>query len=93
MKIEPVTAFEVLDISAMITQHFLKRNNQQMRVIIYFRGLEEFLKIPVIIIIPFGENEFEQIHIDMYQFRGWAGWVHGLPYISSLLFIKTKIKI
>ena len=47
-----------------------------------------FLKLPVIIIIRFGENNvLGPIFIDMSLFRGW---VHGLLYISRFLFIKTE---
>ena len=47
------------------------------------------LNVPVIIIIRFsGINVFGPIYINMYQF---GGWVHGLPYISHLLFLKTEI--
>ena len=49
-----------------------------------------FLKVPVIIIIRFGENVLGTIYIDIYQFQGWAGVLHGSPYIFCLLFIKTK---
>ena len=51
-------------------------------------------KVPVIIIMRFGENNVlgpKYIHI--YKFRGWrvAGeGSHGPPYIFCLLFIKTE---
>ena len=51
-------------------------------------GFEAFLKVPVIIIIRFGENVFGPIFV--YQHVSILSVFHGLPYISSLLFIKTK---
>ena len=47
-----------------------------------------FLKVPVIIILRFGENNvLGPKYIDIYQFRGLAeGEVHGSVL---LLFIKT----
>ena len=37
------------------------------------RGFEEFLKVPMIIIIRFGENYvLGTIYIDIHQFLGWA---------------------
>ena len=48
-----------------------------------------FLKVLVIIIVRFGENNvFGPKYIDMYINFGGA-WSHGFPYIFRLLFIKT----
>ena len=62
------------------------------RVISYsLRGFEVFLKVPVIIIIRFGENNvLGTIYIDIYKFGGGRGEVHGPPHIVFLLFIKTE---
>ena len=48
------------------------------------RGFEVFLKIAVIIIIRFGENNLlGTIYIDIYQFWGWAGgyMIHFIFFI------------
>ena len=48
--------------------------------------------VPVIIIIMFDENNvLGTIHIYQYiSISGWAGVLHGSPYIFCLLFIKRK---
>ena len=44
-----------------------------------------FLKVPVIIIIRFGEND---VLVTIYiNFGGGLGELHGSPYIFGLLFI------
>ena len=60
------------------------------RVISYsLREIEVFLKVPVIIIIRFGENNvLGTIYIDIYQFLEWAEEEHGPPHI--FLFIIHK---
>ena len=60
------------------------------RVISYsLRGFDVVLKVPVIIIIRFGEkNVLGTIYIDIYQFGGWVGEVHSPPHI--ILFIIHK---
>ena len=46
----------------------------------------------MVIIIRFTKNNiFWQIYNDKYKFLGWVGCMHGLSYISLLLFIKTDI--
>ena len=66
------------------------------RVISYsLRGFEMFLKLQVIIIFRFGENNVLGticIHTYIYQFRGWAIFVHGLPHIV-LFIIHKNVKI
>ena len=59
------------------------------RVISYsLRGFEVFLRVPVIIIIRFGEkNALGTIYIDIYKFR-WGGEVYCPPHI--VLFIIHK---
>ena len=55
------------------------------RVISYsLRGFEVFLKVPMIIIMRFGENNV------LANMEGFAKALHGLPYICCLLFIKTE---
>ena len=55
------------------------------------RGIEMFLKVPVIIIIRFGENNLlGTIYVDIYQFQRWARGLHGSPYVYCLLFIKVN---
>ena len=50
-----------------------------------------FLKVPVIIILRFGVNNvLGSKYIDIYQFRGLEGGLHGSPNIFCLLFIKTE---
>ena len=50
-----------------------------------------FLKLPQIIIIGFGENNVLCTkYIDIYEFRGRQGDVHGPPYIFCLLLKKRK---
>ena len=57
-----------------------------------FRGFEVFLKVPVIIIMRFSENNvLGTIYINIYQFWGvCGGWLHGSHFIYCLLFIKTE---
>ena len=58
----------------MITQHFRKRNYKQINLCeiglfhIVLGEFKVFLKVPVIIIVRFGENNVP-IYIAMYQFR------------------------
>ena len=52
-----------------------------------------FLKLPVIIIMGFGENNvLLEIFFDMYKFWEWRGGegVHGTPDIFCLLFKKNE---
>ena len=51
-----------------------------------------FLKVLVIIIMGFGENNvLGWKYIYIYQFQGFAGGgLHHPPYIFCLLFIKTE---
>ena len=45
----------------------------------------------MIIIMRFGENNvLAPKYIDIYQFRGFTGGLHGPPYIFCLLFIKME---
>ena len=62
------------------------------RVISYsLRGFEVFLKVPVIIIIRFGENVLGTIYIDIYQFGGGgAGEVHCPPHIVLFIIHKNR---
>ena len=53
------------------------------------RGFKVFLKVPVIIIIRFGENVLETIYINIYQFWGGGVYIVHLTFIC-LLFIKTE---
>ena len=49
-----------------------------------------FLKVPVIIIIRFGENNvLGTIYINIYQFWGWAREVHGPPHIVLSIIHKN----
>ena len=74
----------------MISQHFCKRNNKlinQSKIVISysFRGFEVFLKVPVIIINRFGENNvFWPIYLDFGD-----GKMVSLTF-TRLIFIKTE---
>ena len=62
------------------------------RVISYsLKGIEVFLKLPVIIIMKFGENNvLGRIHINIHISVGFDSGLHGSAYIFCLLFINTE---
>ena len=66
------------------------------RVISYsLRGFGVFLKVPLIIIIRFGENKvLGTIYIDIYKFRWWTGegQVQGPSCSGFIIYKKGKIK-
>ena len=62
------------------------------RVISYsFRGFNVFQKVPVVIIMRFGENNvLLEYYIDTYKFWGLNGGLHASPYIFCLLFMQSE---
>ena len=77
----------------MMTHRFRKYHNKQinLREIWLFYSIREFkmfLKVPMIIIIRFGENNvFGQIYIDIHQFREWAaGGGACMVYITFIVY-------
>ena len=67
------------------------------RVISYsLRGFEVFLKVPVIIIIEFCENNvLGTIYIDIYQFGGWewgGGEMVHFTFLKIIIHKNGKIK-
>ena len=68
-------------------------NLSEIVISISLREIEVFLKVPMIIIIRFSENNvLGTIYIEIYQFQRRARGEHGSPYIFCLLFIKTEVK-
>ena len=60
----------------------------------YFTYFEVFLKVLVIIILSFGENNvLGQKYIDIYRFQGFAeGWGSGGAWSNLLFFYSYKQK-